>query len=291
MRCRGGSRVATRGRKGVDESDSHDDGDVCSTSSSSPSPFDEFKVVPRKGQFVVYASAGTSDDEVTENEDETFLYHIIEPVPTRFTKGVIVFRTVYGNYVVGPTAEPQTSRSNRSTKKETIEKLRAFGETRVLPGVLANARVVGTYAGLRPATEFRDYQIKARPKAQWVTVAGIRSTGLTASPGIGEYCAELIEAVLKSAGDPGKRYEAPAHASDVVPGVTDAATLCQVSETEEKGKEEVVPNDTVPSLRELALDYAKSDDGTVCVYGRRHRVTHPISSFGLETMARELGGC
>ena len=45
--------------------------------------------------------------------------------------------------------------------------------------------------GLRPATEHRDYQIVARPADAWITVGGIRSTGLTASPGIAEYVADL----------------------------------------------------------------------------------------------------
>ena len=39
--------------------------------------------------------------------------------------------------------------------------------------------VVGTYSGLRPATEHRDYQIEAFPARNWITVAGIRSTGLS----------------------------------------------------------------------------------------------------------------
>ena len=45
------------------------------------------------------------------------------------------------------------------------------------------------YSGLRPATEHRDYQITAWPGQQWITVGGIRSTGLTGSAGIGEYVA------------------------------------------------------------------------------------------------------
>lgn len=43
--------------------------------------------------------------------------HIIEPVPTQFTKGVIVFTTVYGNVVVGPTAVDQLDKEDRSTGK------------------------------------------------------------------------------------------------------------------------------------------------------------------------------
>ena len=76
--------------------------------------------------------------------------------------------------------------------------LRKQGE-RMLPA-LRGAEVVGTYAGLRPSTEHRDYQIRASAEHQWITVAGIRSTGLTASSGIGEYVGELYEGLVGSGG-------------------------------------------------------------------------------------------
>jgi hypothetical protein len=49
----------------------------------------------------------------------------------------------------------------------------------------------------------------------------------------------------------------------------------------------------VPSLAELSKDFkahlqkqaGATLSGTVELYGRRHRVTHPISSFGMETYA------
>ena len=74
--------------------------------------------------------------------------YIIEPVATQFTKGVIVWTTVYGNVIVGPTATDERDKTDRSTDKETIEKLRRYGE-KVVPS-LKHARVVGTYSGLRP---------------------------------------------------------------------------------------------------------------------------------------------
>jgi hypothetical protein len=47
--------------------------------------------------------------------------------------------------------------------------------------------IVGTYAGLRPATQFKDYVIEADKNDQWVTVAGIRyatNNVLTISTGV-----------------------------------------------------------------------------------------------------------
>jgi len=142
-----------------------------------------FHVHPRKGQFVVF------EPRLEDVEAGRVPSHVIEPVPTVRTKGVIIWRTVYGNIVVGPTAEDTDDREDRSNDEDTIEMLKKVGKERM--PCLERARVVGTYSGLRPATEHRDYQIEAREGEQWITVGGIRSTGLTGSSGIGEYVAGL----------------------------------------------------------------------------------------------------
>ena len=73
---------------------------------------------------------------------------------------------------------------------------------------LRGTEVLGTYSGLRPATEHRDYQIAARPAHRWITVGGIRSTGLTGAPGIAEYVGELCAPPP----DPRPPRPAPSHA-------------------------------------------------------------------------------
>jgi glycerol-3-phosphate dehydrogenase len=78
---------------------------------------------------------------------------IIEPVPTDRTKGVILWETVYGTVVVGPTATDQQCKDDRSTDEATLQQLVAYGR-RVVPA-LQHWEVVGSYSGLRPATEHR----------------------------------------------------------------------------------------------------------------------------------------
>ena len=78
---------------------------------------------------------------------------IVEPVPTTRTKGVILWQTVYGTVVVGPTATDQQSKEDRSTDLATVQELIRHGR-RVMPG-LQHWEVVGSYSGLRPATEHR----------------------------------------------------------------------------------------------------------------------------------------
>ena len=86
---------------------------------------------------------------------ELVLNSIIEPVPTDRTKGIIVWTSIYGHVIVGPTAEDVGSKTDVQNDEETIERLRSFGQE-VIPE-LKNADYIGSYSGLRPATEHRDY--------------------------------------------------------------------------------------------------------------------------------------
>lgn len=138
----------------------------------------DFKVTPRKGQFVVYDKSASD-----------LVKAVILPVPTSRTKGVVLFRTVFGNLVVGPTAEDQEDRSDASTDESVLKMLMESGIEKI--PALENYPVTAIYAGLRPATEFGDYQIKAHEGKNWITVGGIRSTGLSGALGIANYAFKL----------------------------------------------------------------------------------------------------
>ena len=137
-----------------------------------------FSIKPRKGQFVVF-----------DKQASKLVRSIILPVPTTRTKGVVLFRTIFGNLAIGPTAEETEERESASCDAETLRRLqvRAIEIVPALEGVGVNA----IYAGLRPATEQQDYVIEALPSENWITVAGIRSTGLTGSLGIAQHVEKL----------------------------------------------------------------------------------------------------
>jgi len=137
-----------------------------------------FSIKPRKGQFVVFDKAAAA-----------LASSIILPVPTATTKGVVICRTIFGNLLVGPTAEEQDSRTDTSTEADTLTELRAKG-IGMLPA-LENCEVTATYAGLRPATEYKDYQIENQATKNYVSVGGIRSTGLSAALGIARHVASM----------------------------------------------------------------------------------------------------
>jgi glycerol-3-phosphate dehydrogenase len=138
-----------------------------------------FEIRPRKGQFVVFDKAAFG-----------LARHILLPVPSETTKGVVVCRTAWGNLLVGPTAEEQESREDASTDAATLAALIARGAA-ILPG-LRGMGVTATYAGLRPATEEKHYRIRRVPERNWVTVGGVRSTGLSAALGLARHVWGLL---------------------------------------------------------------------------------------------------
>jgi glycerol-3-phosphate dehydrogenase len=139
-----------------------------------------FAVYPRKGEFLVF-----------DPPDGRALEQILLPVPTKRTKGVLVFPTIDGRIVAGPTAHDQEDKSDWSVRPQAREELLA--KARAMLPALEGAMPVASYAGLRPAGRGVNYLIapsKACPGL--VNVAAIRSTGLSASLGIGEHVAALV---------------------------------------------------------------------------------------------------
>ena len=137
---------------------------------------DSFAIFPRKGEFFVF---------------DTRVERILLPVPTPRTKGVLVFPTVDGHTVAGPTAVDQEDKTDWSVRPEAREEVLA-GAIALHPP-LEGLEPIASYAGLRPAGRGVNYVIRhSRVRGDLVHVAAIRSTGLTASLGIAEHVADLL---------------------------------------------------------------------------------------------------
>jgi glycerol-3-phosphate dehydrogenase len=142
-----------------------------------------FTVTPRRGELIVF-------DKLAH----PLVRHIILAVPTATTKGVLVAPTVYGNVLVGPTAEDVEDKTDTSSTAAGLAHLRSEA-ARIVPKLLEHD-VTAIYAGLRAATEHADYQIAIYAPEGYARVAGIRSTGLSASLAIAEH----VRTELESAG-------------------------------------------------------------------------------------------
>ena len=142
--------------------------------------YENFKVTPRRGELIVY-------DKLAR----PLVNHVLLPVPTAITKGVLISPTVYGNVLLGPTAEDLPDKTATNTSANGLLSLLESGK-KILPDLLKE-EVTATYAGLRAATEHSDYQITLHADQQYICVGGIRSTGISASLGIAEYVADLLK--------------------------------------------------------------------------------------------------
>jgi glycerol-3-phosphate dehydrogenase len=139
-----------------------------------------FKVTPRRGQLIIY-------DKLARG----LVNHVLLPVPTSKTKGVLICPTVYGNILLGPTAEDLPDKTATETTAEGLQML--IGKGREILPSLIEEEVTATYSGLRAATEHSDYQIEMDAALHYLCLGGIRSTGISGAMGIAEYGVELLK--------------------------------------------------------------------------------------------------
>ena len=142
--------------------------------------YDRFTVTPRRGELIVF-----------DKLSRPLVRHVLLPVPTETTKGVLVAPTVFGNVMLGPTAVNIERKDDTSSTAEGLAYLRAQGE-RIVPRLLAH-EVTAVYVGLRAATEHADYQLEVDGDANYACAGGIRSTGLTSSMAIAEYVRDELD--------------------------------------------------------------------------------------------------
>ena len=132
-------------------------------------------VYPRKGEFLVFSPP-----------PDAALEQILLPVPSKLGKGVLVFPTLDGHVIAGPTAREREDKRDWSVEADAAELILPKA-LRMYPP-LERATRIGSYAGLRPAGRDANYVIESsRALAGVIHVAAIRSTGLSASLGIAEH--------------------------------------------------------------------------------------------------------
>lgn len=210
----------------------------------------DFEIRPRKGQFLVFDKSAAS-----------LISSIILPVPTPTTKGVVLTRTAFGNLLLGPTAEEQKDRWVAAVDHDMLQGLIKTGVA-MLPD-LSKHDITATYAGLRPATGSKDYQISAEADKNWIGANGIRSTGLTSALGVAAFVEKLLYETFPRISDFGPRK------------VAEWPKMPMLAETETRGYQqgdgsEIVCHCERVTRREIeqALD---SDVPAKCLGGLRRR--------------------
>lgn len=141
----------------------------------------KINIVARRGQYCLM------DKEVGGLTAATLFQ-----LPTKLGKGVLVTPTVHGNLLVGPNAEDLEDKEGINTTAEGLEDILKRGKRSVVD--LPQNKVITSFAGLRANEGSGDFIIgEAEDVKGFIDVAGIASPGLSASPAIGIYVAELMQ--------------------------------------------------------------------------------------------------
>lgn len=140
----------------------------------------DYKVVARKGQFYIL-----------DKNTSCKVNHIVLPIPTKITKGKLMCPTIHGNMLVGPTAEDQDSKVDKSTSTEGLESI-AKDVRNLIPNV--NLReTITQYSGLRPNRNPEGLNFNMYDDLHgYINLSGVRSTGLTLSVSMGKYVVQQM---------------------------------------------------------------------------------------------------
>lgn len=139
------------------------------------------KIVARKGEYYLL------DKQVS------VVKHTIFTLPNKMGKGVLVSPTVHGNTIVGPTANDIPDYENTATTAEGLAD--AAEKAGYMIENLPLRQVITTFSGLRAHGDRHDFVIEEAAPG-FIDVAAIESPGLSASPAIGCYVADLVKQIL-----------------------------------------------------------------------------------------------
>ncbi len=149
-----------------------------------------FKIHPRRGEYILL-----------DKECGDLVSHTVFRTPSKMGKGILISPTVDGNLILGPTSEDMIDKEDKSTTAKGLAQI-MLQATEDADGIQLG-KAITSFCGLRAVGDSGDFIINS-PKKGFVNVAGIESPGLSASPAIAEYVAEILKeqgAVLSEKAD------------------------------------------------------------------------------------------
>ena len=140
---------------------------------------DSFTVHPRKGEYILL-------DRECGNMAKATIFQ----TPSKMGKGILVSPTVDGNLLTGPTSVDMEDKENTSTAAEGFAQIISQA-SRSIKNIPFN-KTITSFCGLRAVGSTGDFIITS-PKQGFINAAGIESPGLSASPAIAEYIADMLK--------------------------------------------------------------------------------------------------
>ncbi len=140
-----------------------------------------FNVHPRRGEYILL-------DKECGNLVSTTVFR----TPSKMGKGILVTPTVDGNLLLGPTSVDMEDKEDNSTTPEGFANIIREASENV-EGIPFN-KTITSFCGLRAAGDTGDFIINSNIR-NFVNVAGVESPGLSASPAIAEYVADILKSI------------------------------------------------------------------------------------------------
>jgi glycerol-3-phosphate dehydrogenase len=140
----------------------------------------DFTVHPRKGQFILL-----------DKDTAVKVRHIVSTPPTSISRGKLICPTVDGNILNCTTAEDLLDKTDKKTTAEGFRELIAESK-KMIPDIRIEDTIL-QFSGLSPAREPEGYHIEISKKVKgFVSISGIRSSGVTGSLGIAKYTLQMM---------------------------------------------------------------------------------------------------
>jgi len=140
----------------------------------------DFSIKPRKGE-----------EFILDKKKEHLTRHLLFPLPSKTSKGILVIKTADGNPMIGPTAEDCDDKEDLTTSDAGFQKVLNSAQ-RMIPSI-KETDIIAYFAGLRPAAG-DDFIIRHEASVPgFINVAGIQSPGLTAAPAIALMVCEILK--------------------------------------------------------------------------------------------------
>ena len=149
----------------------------------------DFTVRPRRGEYILL-----------DKECGGLVGHTVFRCPSKMGKGVLVTPTVDGNLLIGPTADDIDDKRDVATTARGMDEVRRKASAQVAG--INFGKTITTFAGLRAVGSTGDFIINERDR--FINVAAIESPGLSASPAIAQYVADIM---LDSGEMPARRWD------------------------------------------------------------------------------------
>lgn len=145
-------------------------------------------IIPRRGNYML-----------CDKQVGNFVSHTIFQLPTKAGKGILVTPTIHGNLLLGPTSVEESDAEDTATYAADLDTVAEKAALSVKGGKLPLRQVITSFSGVRAHEEGGDFVIgEAEGAPGFFDAAGIESPGLSCSPAIGDYVADMIEAKAKA---------------------------------------------------------------------------------------------